>query len=182
MEGKRTQLLQRSIERYIVVLIVVLCINIGILFMLRTQVKVIGLLQGQLVQLQQDQQILASAEQIYQTYKDDIDTITSIFPDEETVLAFLQMLESLAQGYSESSMVRFITFSPLPENDKLFLLFNISMRTDIDRLTSFLTKLETLPYMTRLTDITVTWVDPKTGIIDAGMKLKLYVKNPFTAK
>jgi hypothetical protein len=182
MEGKRTQLLQRSIERYVVVLIVILCINIGIIFMLRTQVKVIGLLQGQLVQLQQDQQILASAEQIYQTYKNDIDTITSIFPDEETVLVFLQTLESIARGYSDSSMVKFAAFSPIPESDKLYLIFNITMRTDVDRLTSFLRELEGLPYMTRLIDITVTWVDREKGSIDAGMKLKLYVKNPFASK
>jgi hypothetical protein len=182
MEAKRTQLLERSIERYIIVLIVLLCVNIGVLFFLKTQVKVINLLQGQLVQLQQDQTILASAEQIYQTYKNDIDTITSVFPDEETVLVFLQILEQLAQSTSDSSSVKFATFSPQQESDKMYLLFTINMRTDTNRLSLFLSQLEELPYMTRLINISVLWVDPKKGVIDSSMKVKLYVKNPFSAK
>lgn len=182
METKRTQLLERSIERYAIVLAILLCINIGLLYFLRSQVKVISLLQGQLVQLRQDQQILASAEQIYQTYKNDIDTITAVFPDEESVLVFLQTLEDLAKSESDTATVKFATFSPQQLGDKLYLQFTINMRTDTSRLTSFLSKLEALPYMTRLFDISITWVDSNKGIIDSSMKLKLYVKNPFATK
>lgn len=182
METKRAQLLERSIERFVIVLVILLGINIGLLYFLRSQVKVISLLQGQLVQLRQDQQILSSAEQIYQTYKNDIDTITSVFPDEATVLVFLQTLEDLAKSESETAVVKFATFSPQQQGDKLFLLFTINMRTDLPRLTSFLSQLEALPYMTRLFDMSVTWIDPKKGVIDSSMKLKLYVKNPFATK
>ena len=180
MEQKKAQALEQSIEKHVLVFILLLLVNLGMLYFLHSQVSVIGLLKDQLVQLQQDQQVLASAEQIYQTYKNDIDTITAVFPDEGTILVFLQTLETLAKDQSDQSSVKFASFSPTTEGDKLYLLFTVTMVTDKKRLSTFLGELENLPYMTRLLAITINWSDPKKGILDVTMKLKVYVKNPFS--
>ena len=182
MEQKKAQSLERSIERLIVVFLVLLVINFGVVFFLRSQVTVIGLLNEQLLQLQQDQRILSSAEQIYQTYKDNITTINAVFPDEETVLDFLQTLETMAKNTSDESAVKFASFSPQPEGDKLFLVFTVNQTTDVDRLSSFLSQLEKLPYMTHILSLSITWADQKKGTINVTMQLKLYVKSPFSSK
>jgi len=182
MEQKRAQGLEHSIERLVVVLLVLLMTNFGLLFFLRSQVTVIGLLNQQLLQLQQDQQILSSAEQIYQTYKGNIDTINAVFPNEETVLVFLQTLETMAKQTSDESAVKFASFSPQTEGDRTYLLFTINQTTDRDRLSSLLEQLENLPYMTHIVSLSISWVDQKKGTLNVSIVLKLYVQNPFSTK
>lgn len=180
MEQKKVITLERSIERLIVILVVLVLLDFSLLFFLRTQVKTIGLLKEQRLQLEQDQRIINSAEEIYQQYKDDIEAISEVFPGEEDVLAFLQQLETLAKQLSDDSVVKFASLSPQEEGDQLFLLFTINLKTDMQRLTTLMRELEVLPYMTRVLAVSVNFPDKISGKIDASLKLKLYVQNPFS--
>ena len=170
------------IEKLALGLFLVIAINIGALVLINTQQKTIMLLKKQHSQLVNDQKIITSSEEIYQQYENDIDTILSVFPDETTVLDFIQKLEVLSKQYSEVSSVRLSARDPLPEGDKLFLLFNVNLKTDKDRLDIFLEELETLPYMTRMLSLDVRFPEKELQKVDASFVLKLYVKNPFTAK
>ena len=152
------------------------------MFFLHTESKTIVLLKEQLRQVENDQKILTSSEQIYAQYEQDIDAILNVFPNEETVLDFLQRLEKLTKDTSDDSTVRFASLNPLPDGDKLFLLFNISLKTDTARLDQFLDSLEHLPYMTRVIGLSTTFPDLSPQKVDASVSLKLYVKNPFSTK
>lgn len=168
-------------EKLALALGLLIVVNIGILVMLQNQVKTIRLLKNQRVQLQNDRKIIASTEELYSQYEDDIDTILQVFPDESTVLDFIQTLERLSRDYASDSSVRLSSKDPLPESDKLFLLFNIIVKTNTEQFVAFLGELERLPYMTRTIAITTNITDAEEQI-DANISLKLYVKNPFTAK
>lgn len=168
-----------SIERAVIVLVLIVVINIGIMYMLLNQSKTITLLQEQQQQLTQDQRILSSSEEIYAQYEGQIEKILRVFPDEETVLDFLQTLETLSKTHSTEYTVKFASRSPLPESDKLFLLFTITLKTDKTQLDAFLDALENLPYMTRVLTMNAAFPDPASQAVDAALTLKLYVKNPF---
>lgn len=170
------------LEKLSLFLVLLIVINIGILVLLQNQVKTIALLKEQRIQLQTDQKIIASSEAIYIEYENDIDTILSVFPDESSVLDFIQTMERLLREYGSQSSVRLSSKDPLPEGDKLFLLFNLTFTTDINRFVSLLEQLESLPYMTRTLSITTQFSDSEEQQLNVTIPLKLYVKNPFTAK
>jgi len=170
-----------SIERYVVVFAGTLLINAGLLFFLQSQAKTIKLLKEQKVQLEQDQKIINSSEEIYNTYKDDIEEISQVFPSEEDVLIFLQTLEDVSKKYSEDAIARFASASPQAEGDKLFLLFRLTMKTDKENLSKFLKEMESLPYMTRVLTISMSFPDGIEEKISSTINLKLYVKNPFSS-
>lgn len=170
------------LEKLALFLVLLVAINLGIIVLLQTQAKTIVLLKDQLRQLEKDQQIVASSEEIYATYEQDIDRILNVFPNEETVLDFLQTLERLTKEVSVDSTIRFASLNPMPETDKLFLLFNISLRTNRELFDIFLERLETLPYMTRIISTQVNFADGDVNNVDAMIVLKLYVQNPFTTK
>lgn len=169
-----------SIERYILAFAGVIVINIGLLFFLRVQVGTIKLLKDQKIQLENDLKIVNSSEEIYNKYKNDIDEISSVFPSEEEVLFFLQTLDDLSKKYSDDALARFASTTPQPEGDMLYLLFNVSMKTDAIRLQSFLQELEKLPYMTRVLTISMSLPDGTQGKVNVTLNIKLYVKNPFS--
>lgn len=179
---KKPETIRDLIEKWSLVIMLILVGHLGALVLIKTQVKEVQLLKDQKQQLADDQKLLSSAEQIYTKYKDDFPLLESVFPDEETVLPFLQTLEKLTREYSEDGVVRFASLSPLPENDKLFLLFTLSLHTDTQRFSDFLIQLENLPYLTRVLSYTLNWSDQKKQLVDATVQLKVYVKNPFTKK
>lgn len=171
-----------TIEKAGLLLLVLIALNIGTMVLLTSQSKTITLLKEQKRQLESDQKILSSSDQIYSQYENQIEKIFAVFPDEESVLSFLQTFEELTKAYSTESSVRFASLNPLPEGDKLFLLFSVSLKSDRQRLNQLLDKLETLPYMTRVLNLNVIFSDPELNNVDASFTLKLYVKNPFTVQ
>lgn len=171
-----------SVEQLVLILAGLVVINIVMLYFLSTQVKTIRLLRIQRTQLEQDLKIINSAEQIYQSYKDDIEVISEVFPNEESVLVFLQTLETLSKKYGTESLVKFSPPTPQPEGDSLYLLFTVNMQTTSEQLPEFLKAIEKLPYMTRLLTLNVSLPDGGRGNVSASMRLKVYVKNPFNTK
>jgi Tfp pilus assembly protein PilO len=168
------------VESLVLVLGGVVVLTLALLYFLSTQVKTVKLLREQKTQLEQDLKIINSAEQIYESYKDDIAVISEVFPNEESVLVFLQTLESLSKKYSTESLVKFSPPTPQAEGDSLYLLFSIVMQTTSDQLPEFLKAIEQLPYMTRLLTLNVSLPEGGKGNIAASMRIKVYVKNPFS--
>lgn len=179
---KKPATMHDLLERWLLIIALILVGHFGVIVLLNTQVKEIKLLREQKVQLESDQKVLTNAEQVYNQYKDDFPLLESVFPDEETILPFLQNLERLTREYSDDGVVKFGSLNPLPEGDKLFLLFSISMRTDANRFIAFLQQLEELPFLTRMLSYTVNWSDQKKQTMDVSVSLKVYVKNPFNTK
>lgn len=140
------------------------------------------LLKNELGVLEQEERIITSAQQIYSTYQDEIDTISSVFPNEETIPLFIQTLEDTIRANSDEYSLRFTAITPIKDQDKLFLPLSITMRTDLPKLILFLDKIEKLPYMTHVTSIFSKTPDgfTRTGEIQIGVKV--YVQNPFTTK
>lgn len=171
-----------TIERLGLFILLIVVINIGLMVLMQTQAKTVSLLKDQQKQLEQDQRIVSSSEQIYSQYENDIQKILDVFPNDETVLDFLQMFEKLTKDNSEESTVKLASPDPLPEGDQLFLLFSITMKTDNTRLDEFLDALETMPYITRILSMNVVFSQANADEINASLALKLYVKNPFSAK
>lgn len=149
--------------------------------MLRTQVNVIRLLQQQKRQLEQDQKIINSSEEIYATYKEDIEDLLAVFPSEEDVLIFLETLQDVGKKHGSNVSARFSSPSPQQEGDKLFLLFRLTMTAKKDSLDSFLQELENLPYMTRLLTLSIGAPDGTKEEMNVTLLIKLYVKNPFNS-
>lgn len=170
-----------SLERLIAILFGIALVNVGLLYMLRMQANGIRLLQQQKKQLEQDQAIINSSEQIYATYKDHIEDLLAVFPSEEDVLMFLETLQDIAKKHGSNASARFSSPSPQQEGDKLFLLFRVTMTTDKDGLKSFLQEAEQLPYMTRLLTLSMGLSDGIQGDMNVTLLIKLYVKNPFTS-
>ncbi|MCX8009072.1 MAG: hypothetical protein N3A54_05245 [Patescibacteria group bacterium] len=168
------------IERYVLIFVGILLINIGLLYFLQTQVNVITLLKQEKIQLEQDQKIINASEEIYATYKDHIEEIFSVFPSEGEVLTFLQTLESVSKKYGANVIARFASSSPQSEGDRLFLLFRLNLQTTRQNFGQLLKALENLPYMMRLISLTMNSSDGFKDELYVTIHLKLYVKNPFS--
>ncbi|MFC1626654.1 hypothetical protein ACFL1P_00455 [Patescibacteria group bacterium] len=165
------------------ILVVVFCLtNLLALYLVHNSRGAIFLLRQQVSQLEQDQQIISSSQQLIDTYEDEIDVISQVFPDEESMLLFIQSLEQEIKTSTDTYSVKFNSLTPLKEKDKLFLLMTLSLKTDILGLHSFLKKIETLPYMTHITSVSVKTPGGIFSRSDVSVNIKIYVRNPFTTK
>lgn len=158
-------------------------VGIDLLFLVFTTnvAKTVTLLKKEAATLEQDKQIISSSEQLYDTYRKEIELISAVFPNEETFPTFIRTLEDLIRIFADEYTVKFTSLTPLVEQEKLFLLLSLSMKTDNLRLTQFLVSLEQLPYMTHVTSIQAKTPEGFTGQGEVTLGLKLYVKNPFVA-
>ncbi|MBI4065308.1 hypothetical protein HY409_02980 [Candidatus Gottesmanbacteria bacterium] len=152
----------------------------SLLYFISSETKTIALMRQEKQALEGDRQILVSAQDIYDTYKKEIQVIANVFPNEETIPRFLQLLEENVRDISESYSVKFSSLTPLVEQEKLYLLLIITMKTDLPRLEKFLTSLERLPFMTHIISINGKTPDSFTGNQELSIGIKVYVQNPFT--
>lgn len=160
-----------------------LIINVAFLVFAGSESKTALLLKKELVTLKQEERIIASAQEIYNTYNNEIDTISAVFPSEETIPSYIQSLEELIRGLADDYNFKFNSVSPLKEQeDRLFLPLTITMKTDLARLVDFLAKLENLPYMMQVTGIRAKTPEGFNGVGEIIIGIKLYVQNPFTTK
>lgn len=164
-----------------IILAALVGVNILFLVFATNAAKTITLLKKESAMLVQDRQTFASSEQLYNSYKDDMDLISAVFPSEETIPTFIRTLEDLTRAFADEYTVKFVSLTPLVEEDKLYLLLTVTMKTDAARFIQFLASLEQLPYMTHVTSIQVQTPEGYTGKEEVTLGLKLYVKNPFVA-
>lgn len=164
------------------VLAALIVINMIFIFLLTNQVKTIHLLRSEQELLERDKRIIAASEEIKKKYQSEISIISNAFPNEMTFPLFLESLESLMRSYSDGENIRFTSVSPIPEQDRQFLLLSLSMNTDVVRMHEFLIKLEKLPYLTHITGIMVKSPGGFRAVSEYSIALKVYVQNPFVAR
>src|SRR5262245_22578360 len=86
------------------------------LLFISNEAKTIELLQNESVQLSQDRKIISSAQDLTNAYKDEIDTISNVFPDEEHIPIFLQRLEDEIKSITGQYSIKINSQTPLVEN------------------------------------------------------------------
>ena len=155
-------------------------LNILFIALAANEVRTIELLKKELTNLEQNAQIIASSQQIYNKYKDDIEVISAVFPTEESIPQFISQLEGEIRQTADEYTFKFSSITPISENTVLFLPLSITMKTDLTRLTLLLEKLENLAYITHVTSINTKAPEGLNGISEVNLQLKVYVQNPFT--
>jgi len=160
-------------------LLSLVAINFLFLFFTQNEVKTIKLLKSELTNLERNEQIIASAQQIYRTYQDEIDIISQVFPGEADIPEVITTFENSIRLSTSEYTFKFNSITPLLEGENLFLPITITMKTDIEKLQLFLDKLENLPYMTHVTSVIAKSPDGFVGLGEVVVSLKMYVKNPF---
>jgi len=158
-------------------MVLVTCIFV---FLFQSEVKTMQLLRNEYAILGQQKRIIDEASTISVQYKDEINVISEVFPNEQTIPIFIQTLEGLIKQSANEYTFRFNSLNPIIEGDKLFLLLTITMKTDLPKLLFFLSSLERLPYMTHVTGLIVKTPSGFTGNNEASIGMKIYVQNPFT--
>jgi hypothetical protein len=159
----------------------IVVIDFLFIYLAGNEVKTIKLMRNELTILNQQKLIISTASSINEQYKDDIDVISSVFPNEQTISQFIQILESIIKSSSDSyDPIKFNSLTPIAEGDNQFILMTISMSTDLSRLSSFLISIEKLPYMIHITGISVKTPGGFSGKGQVLVGMKVYVQNPFT--
>jgi hypothetical protein len=167
---------------YVGVGLLLVILNIVFVIFAGNEAKTITLLKQELKNVEQQQQIIASAQEIHGKYENEIDTINGVFPNEETITLFIQKLEETIRSTTDQYTFKFSSVTPLKEQDKLFLPLQITVKTDLSHFIAFLAEIEKLPYMTHITSMNGKLPDSfnKTG--EMSINLKVYVQDPFTTR
>ncbi len=155
-------------------------LNILFIMLTANEVKTTQLLKKELTNLEQNAQIIASSQQIYDQYKDDIEVISAVFSTEESIPQFISVLENQIRSSADEYTFKFSSVTPLSENTELYLPLIITMKTDLARLLQFFDKLEHIPYMTHITSVMSKAPDGIINLSEVTTILKVYVQNPFT--
>lgn len=161
--------------------IALVTVNVLFLALFASQVKSIALLKEEVGMLMTAKKAVEASSEVTKQYADTLGVFEDVFPDEETMPTFIQALETKIRAVSGEYSIKFNSLTPVPEQDKLFLLLTINMKTDYEKLNLFLDDLEKMPYMTHVTLITGKTQAGFTGEGSYSIGLKIYVKNPFTS-
>jgi len=140
------------------------------------------LIKNEFILLDQDKKIVSASEDLETQYGKEILAISKVFPNEEDLPDFFDRLEKLIKIYADSGTIRFNSLVPIKEQDKLFLLLSLSLKTDLERLNNLFTEFELLPYMTHITGVQAKTPGKFSGNSDINVLVKVYVQNPFTTK
>src|SRR3989344_256487 len=171
-----------SLTILISMVIAVILLNVLFILLVRGEAKTIKLLKSELVTLEQEEQIIASAQNIYESYQNEIEVISQVFPNEETFVDFVQILETEVRASSDEYTLKFTASEPVQDKDKLRLPITITMKTDLVRLTGFLTQIEKLRYMTHVVQLSARTPDGFAQTGETSVNLVIYVQNPFTTQ
>lgn len=155
-------------------------LSLILIFLFQNEIQTIKLLRNEFAILTQQKRIISASAEISEQYKDEIDVISKIFPNEQSIPLFIQALEGLIKQTSNEYTFRFNSLTPIVEGDKLFLLMTVTMKTDQEKLFKFLSALESLPYMTHITGMMSKTPNGISGAAEVSIGMKVYVQNPFS--
>lgn len=157
-----------------------LLLSLILIFLFQNEIQTIKLLRNEYSILTQQKRIITASSEISEQYKDEIEVISGIFPNEQSIPVFIQALEGLIKQTSTEYTFRFNSLTPIIEGDKLFLLMTVTMKTDQSKLLQFLSALEQAQYMTHITGMMSKTPNGYTGPAEVSIGMKVYVQNPFT--
>jgi hypothetical protein len=156
--------------------------NLTILFYLQVQVRTIVNARRERELLQKTNESMQRSVTEYNQYKNRITELEEVFPGEEYFPDFINRLEDLIKLHTNEYVFRFSSLTPLAEQEKLYLVINLNVKTDFVRLLSLLEGIEQLPYMTHVISISSKNSQGFSGEGEATIVLKVYVKKPFSTK
>lgn len=155
-------------------------LNVLFLMLARNAADTVSLLNLEFAGLEQNEKILTSSQEIYETYQDEIEVISSVFPNENTIPIFVQSIEEKLRAQTDEYSFKFNSVTPVSEQTRLYLPISIVMRTNLDRLQAFLSELEALPYLTHINTVSTKTPEGFTASSEITITMKVYVQNPFT--
>lgn len=171
-----------SLSIWVIIVLVLFVLNLLFIYLIKSEAKTIKLLRSELVNLEQDRQILESSSEIFSSYAKEIELVSKVFPNEESIPDFISSFEKLIQNNSDDKNLKFNTITPVKEQDKLYIPLTLTIKTDALRLVNFLGSLEKLNYMIHINSVLAKTPDGFSGNGEYIITLKLYVQNPFTNK
>lgn len=161
---------------------ILLIVHVLFIWLSGNQVKTIQLLREQLKVFEKDQQLIKASETLSNQYAREISIISKVFPTEGTMPEFIRTLETLLKNVSLEYSLKFNSLQPIPEQDKLYIPLTITSKLEFDKLIKLFSDLETIPYMTHITQFTINVPEGITKPLSVQMVLKLYVKKPFSSQ
>lgn len=156
--------------------------NILFLFLLKNEFKTLQLTKNEQTDLERQEKIVSSSQELYQTYQQQTEIISAVFPNEETITVFISQFEETARAFSDSYSLKFNSQVPLAEQDKLFLPLSIIMTTDLPRFIQFLDAMEKMPYMIHITSISTKSPQGFVNLSEINLVFKIYVQKPFSSQ
>ena len=181
MEPKRESRSKKPILLGIIIAVLIL-VNFIFVTFASNEDKTITLLNSELAVLEQDRQIIVSANDISKKYATEIEAISRVFPGEETLPDFIQQFEELLKNNTVSYTFKFNSVTPIKEQDRLYIPLNVTARADLVQLITILKLLEKEAFMTHINAINVKTPDGFSQVSEVNLIIKLYVQNPFTTK
>lgn len=182
----KTQKKQISVNRNILILTAVLVflasLNCLFIYLSRNKLSEIASLRQEREILEKDRQIVQAADELTQKYQNQIEVFSKVFPSEQTISVFIGDLEKVLKNVSPDYRFQFSSLNPLPEQDKLYLLLTLTLKTDLSEFLNLLEDLEQIPYMMHINSISVNAPLGVTSPVDIRINLKLYVQQPFTVQ
>jgi len=154
--------------------------NILFLVLTASAVRSALLVKNEFAVLGQDKKIVSASEELENQYGKEIEAISQVFPNEETLPDLLSTLENLIKLYSDSGTLKFNSLVPVKEQDRLYLLMAIVLKTDLERLYTLFIELEELPYLTHIVSVNGKMPGVFDSVGEISILLKIYVQNPFS--
>lgn len=170
------------ITLYISLITGFILLNLVFLFFFRGQVDSIVNLKRELNVTTTGNVSLRESERAYESYKDDVELLAAVFPDESSISDFISTLERRIRSHTSEYSLRLTSPTPLTEGDMLYLLMTVVVRLDFASLKALLSDFEAMPYMTHITGISSKGTEGFAGLSETTVNLKVYVKKPFSAK
>lgn len=129
--------------------------------------------------LQEDLVASQSLAEFTASQQEELIELENLFPDQETIVLFLQDIEMLVQAYDRGGTVRFSALQPVMHDNQLSIPLTINLRSDLTRLADFSLRLEKIPYFVRTNMIELRTPQGHRGEVITTIHGRLYVSDPF---
>lgn len=105
--------------------------------------------------------------------------LLNLFPDSNTLPAFISQLEDLIYSLDPQGEVQLLTNKPAKIGADLTIPMTIRLTTSTYHLLNLFTDLEQLPHVVELVSLEIKPNSLQAGSINAIINIRVYVKNPF---
>lgn len=115
-----------------------------------------------------------------QQNKQTIDTVNSAFPNEDTIIDFIDAVEALITNVGATGSLSFSALVPGVLSDQLQIPFNITMEATPTQLADFLRRFEKFPYLIQISSISIKTPNGVQATTNISLGGRVYVQDPFT--
>lgn len=138
----------------------------------------IARLEQEIVAIQDQAVSVNQASTFLNTQQDTIELLNDTFPNEATLIEFIQVIEALSVERASRHELRLSAQAPKGEGAQPYLPFTLSLSTDADNMYTLLTQLEKLPFLVEVVSMKGIQSD-SSGIINYELQARVFVRDPF---